>query len=48
MKNGFFNSKLFLAIILILFILSLTYLSTEEKYEVKEITKEIKLLSNNK
>lgn len=43
MKNSFFTSKVFFVIMLILLGLSLTYLSSEEKYEVKEVTKEIKL-----
>jgi len=43
MKNGFLTSKLFLIIMLILLVLSLAYLSTEGKYEVREVTKEIKL-----
>lgn len=42
------NSKSIIIIAIILIISSLVYLSTEEKYEVKEVTKEIKLNSNTK
>lgn len=46
MKKGFLNYKFIIILGLVLLVSSLAYLSTETKYEVKEVTKEIKLISS--
>ena len=45
MKTSIFSSKFTILIGLILIAISLAYLSTEQDYEVKEITKKVKLIN---
>jgi hypothetical protein len=45
MKGSIFSSKFIIFIGLILIAISLAYLSTDQDYEVKEITKKVKLIN---
>lgn len=43
MKTNFFKSKITITMIIILTAIAITYFSGEESYQIKEVTKEIKL-----